>query len=338
MPHNYSGLEIEMLNVGKADCILVSRWSKGAVTRVLIDGGERHHARKIKALLRKRGALHIQHVVCSHLHKDHAAGLVELVKDRDITFDCAWVHLPEKHVDVALLQEALEATAGNKVSQFLTESLRTQKALVELLDEREIPIKEPFATGKIGFLTICGPRRAYYRNLLARFTDRKQLEMIEEQLAYREDGSVRSTARLIIDELLEEQFGLAAAPVTAPENDASTILGMSLGGETYLFTSDAGAEALTLAGNSYKLSGCAWMQIPHHGSRHNITQSLIDYFNPTIAFVSADGGRHPHASVIAAFKGGGAIVYGTHHPSPANLWHAVGNVPSRPEYSDAVPL
>src|SRR6266511_1120268 len=132
----YTGLWIDMLGIGDADCILVSRWRNGVVKRVLIDGGEKKHAAYIRAFLRRRGVRHIHHLVCSHLHRDHAAGLIELVKDRSLSFDCAWVLRPEENVNMEEVNEALAATAGNRVSDFLLESLRTQQTLVEWLESR----------------------------------------------------------------------------------------------------------------------------------------------------------------------------------------------------------
>jgi hypothetical protein len=46
-----------MFGLGKADCIFVSKWSRGDVCGVLIDGGEKQHAPYIKAFLRRRRAL-----------------------------------------------------------------------------------------------------------------------------------------------------------------------------------------------------------------------------------------------------------------------------------------
>lgn len=81
------------------------------------------------------------------------------------------------------------------------------------------------------------------------------------------------------------------------------------------------------------------MQIPHHGSRRNITADLIEHFRPTTAFVSADGSKkHPNPAVVSAFKEVGTQVYGTHYPDPGSLWQRTGRAPSRPEYEPAIPL
>jgi len=131
---------------------------------------------------------------------------------------------------------------------------------------------------------------------------------------------------------------LSAAPRTAPENNASTILAAWLGGGYHAFTGDAGAEALERVARPGVLEGCTWMQIPHHGSPYNITRRLIEHLRPEFAFVTADGQSHPYASVIDAFKEAGATVFGTHSPVAGDLYFNAGRVPLRLGYSDAEPL
>lgn len=271
------------------------------------DEAEKQHAPYIKAFLRRRRALNIDHVVCSHLHKDHAEGLIELAKDRDLHFGRAWVHKPEENVDVDELNEAFEATSNDPVSQFLLESIITHQTLVRCLEDRGIKVDQPFTGERIGFLGVCGPTRQYYKRLLARFKDVDSLRMICEQ----------AEAEQQADLLLEAPDELTATPRTAPENNASTILAASFGGGYHVFTGDAGAEALERVARPGILEGCAWMQIPHHGSRHNITKRLIRHFRPEVGFVSADGERHPYASVIEAFEEVGTTVFGTHAPAPS---------------------
>ena len=203
------------------------------------------------------------------------------------------------------------------------------------MESRDIPIKQPFKGEFVGFLQACGPTREYYRKLLSKFRDRAELELLEEQLGNRRGKSVRNRAMQLIDVLLDEKIGLSAAPVTQPENDASTILGLVFQGKKYLFTADAGAAALDRARRAYQLSNCTWMQVPHHGSRNNITDKLINYFRPQIAFVSADGERHPHQSVITAFEEAGARVIGTHEPQPRALHYRIDSRGCRISYSVA---
>jgi hypothetical protein len=81
------------------------------------------------------------------------------------------------------------------------------------------------------------------------------------------------------------------------------------------------------------------MQIPHHGSRRNVTKNLIDLFAPSTAFVSAEGSKkHPRRAVVNAFKDAGAKVYSTHYPTPIHLRQYVGTVPTRDGYEPVTAL
>ena len=81
------------------------------------------------------------------------------------------------------------------------------------------------------------------------------------------------------------------------------------------------------------------MQLPHHGSRRNITPELVEYFRPATALVSAEGTKkHPRRKVVNAFKGVGTQVYSTHHPASSDLHQLYGNVPNRQGCKAATPL
>src|SRR5436853_5645630 len=87
---------------------------------------------------------------------------------------------------------------------------------------------------------------------------------------------------------------------TEPENDSSVVLATNVGSEVLVFTGDAGVPALELVRANYPLlRNCHWMQIPHHGSRRNLTEDLIGWFRPCAAFVSAAGANgHPRRKVV----------------------------------------
>jgi beta-lactamase superfamily II metal-dependent hydrolase len=138
----------------------------------------------------------------------------------------------------------------------------------------------------------------------------------------------------------EPKTGLLDNPKTEPENDSGTILATKYNGQLFLFTADVGVLALESASSAYELGNCHWMQIPHHGSRRNITKGLIEYFSPQYAYASASGSdrKHPRRAVVNAFNAQGARVYSTHYPTPGSLWLHRGNVPPRDGYHSATAL
>lgn len=331
---SYNGFEIDMLSLGDADSILITKWVNGSAERVLVDGGYASSTIYVREFLRARGVNHIDHVVCSHLHEDHSGGLVDLVKDRTLQFSKAWMHMPWEYEDLSEIHE-LAGTTSFKRAQTVEKSLRSVEQLYSELQNRGIDIEEPFEGDKIAFLTVCGPSQSYYSELVGQFTSlykvkesSQAIELSMQELAEKE-AIFKSSSRTLLEN-----------PVTPPENNSSVILGTLYEGEKYLFTADAGVEALRAARSKYDLSGCRWMQIPHHGSWRNVNVESIEYFSPSIAFVSAEGNKkHPRRAVVNAFKNVDAVVYSTHYPgSGGNKWEYVGNVPQRPEYSFAIPL
>jgi beta-lactamase superfamily II metal-dependent hydrolase len=116
--------------------------------------------------------------------------------------------------------------------------------------------------------------------------------------------------------------------MTAPENESSTVLFGDFGESTVLLTADAGINALTWASQygeaaRLDLTGVSLVQVPHHGSRRNVSPSVLDRIvGPRLpkgtsaikrAIVSApkDDAKHPRKMVLNAFLRRGASVRST---------------------------
>jgi len=327
----FNGIEIDMLSLGDADCILVTSWDDDLPTYVLIDGGYAKHVPIIEKFLGERNVEEIDHVVNTHLHDDHIRGLVKLVQNGKFKIGNAWMHLPERHVDMVTVNKALEKTAALKESQLVTASVQAEQNLVAILEELEIDIFEPFQGDRIGPLTVCGPTQEYYEELMSQYKEATKIKMLQE---------THNQQKVAAD--IARYFGrtagkLLADPKTQAENLSCTVLATRMKEELMLLTADAGATSLEHARGYAKLASCYWMQIPHHGSLYNITQKLVDYFKPKISYVAAEGNDdHPHPEVVAAFKKAGATVYSTQNNG--HLWFRLGEVPKRDNYGPATPL
>lgn len=140
---SYNGFEIDMLSLGDADSILITKWIGGFAERVLVDGGYASSASQVREFLRARNINYIDHLVCSHLHEDHSGGLVELVKDQTLQFSKAWMHMPWKYSDLSEIHE-LAATASFKRAKTVEASLQNVEGLYSELQKRGIEIEEPF--------------------------------------------------------------------------------------------------------------------------------------------------------------------------------------------------
>lgn len=331
----YDGIEVDMLSLGGADAILVTRWFSGRAQRVL----NKADAPTVKNFLLRRGARYIDHVVATHPHDDHSGGLVELLGDPEFRFGQFWMHLPWNHINVKDYWVNLQLTEAKKAAKILTESLQTQLALTTALGRRGVVPLEPFAGTKIGFMNVLGPSLTFYRTMVGEFKD------LEKLMAF--EGQITAHERAILLEEVYERYGIAegadgelGGEPTEPENDSCVILGAEYNRNVFLFTADAGVPALENVANGWTgLRNCKWMQVPHHGSRRNISEDLIDWFKPEVAFVSACGDRkHPRQKVVNAFKKRGTNIYSTHYPDSGDLWYSLGFIPTRVNYGPATEL
>jgi len=339
----YNGVEIDMLSLGNADCILVPFSSGVSVHRVLIDGGNRGDAPIVRSFLRGLNITKIDDVLSTHLHDDHSGGLIDLLADNTLTFGKLWCHVPHWHVENKNMDKvwaALKAAGTSDEATNIRKSLETVATLYQTAKDRSIDHEEPFTGKRIGNLVVCSPTEEFYNGLVVEMTDVEKIKA-EDAAQVRYDVQTALEEAMSKGILGDELAGssLLDDPHTSPENESSAVTATMHDGKILLFTADAGTCALTNALRDYKIAGLHWMQIPHHGSRRNVTASLIEQFAPKIAYVSAIGNdKHPRKAVVNAFKKLKANVYSTHYPSPGHLRYYVGTVPPRTGYDSATPL
>jgi beta-lactamase superfamily II metal-dependent hydrolase len=339
----YNGIEIDMLSLGDADCILVSFWNGLSVYRVLIDGGNKGDEPTVRSFLRALNITSIDEVLSTHLHDDHSGGLIELLSDNTLTFGKLWCHVPHWHVpnrDMDKVRAALKGAGTSDEAANIRKSLDTVASLFKIAKDRGIAHEEPFKGKRIGNLEVCSPTEEFYNGLVVEMTDVEKIkaEDAAEQRYDIQTALEEEISKAILGEALAGS-PLLSDPHTSPENESSVVTGAQHDGKVILFTADAGTCALTNVVRDYKVAGLHWMQIPHHGSRRNLTETLIETFSPTVAFVSAAGNdKHPRKAVVNAFKKLKANVYSTHYPDAANKRYHLGTVPDRAGYGPATSL
>jgi len=347
----FDGIEIDMLSLGDADCIIVTSWYDSWPYRVLIDGGTGGSYDEVMDFLNIRGFKNFWAVVCSHCHDDHASGLIKLVKNSTLSFQGAWMHDIRNHVAPDALRRASAADDGVK------QVVETTRELASAFKSRSITPKEPFAGERIAWLPnmqVLGPTLAFYRRAISEFTDEPTRSSLAWALAgLRASSSLgsssaawpspetylvsppapRSLANLFYGSLAGSS--VQEEPETQPYNNTSTILGTTFNGLKYLFTGDAGSEALDQVPADWH--SLEWMQIPHHGSDGNLSQKNIESYRPRLAYVSATGDTsHPSRAIVNGLIKVGSTVYSTHENG--HLRSSCCNVPFRYGYYPATPM
>ncbi len=85
------------------------------------------------------------------------------------------------------------------------------------------------------------------------------------------------------------------------------------GVQAFLLIGDSGVPALERALVRYGVRNVKWLDMPHHGSKHNVSSGLLNTLMPDVAYFSARGTRkHPSVAVINSLKRRGCTCYSTH--------------------------
>jgi beta-lactamase superfamily II metal-dependent hydrolase len=186
-------------------------------------------------------------------------------------------------------------------------------------------------------------------------------QMLEEQHgSQKKEGLLQRGTQKISETVkrIAESWGfetLTDDGETSPINNTSAILLFEYteNGSTHrnLFTGDAGVPALDhaidrLGATGIDPSEIDRVQVPHHGSRRNVSPTLLNRLLGNIrqegetvrrGFVSAakEGEpKHPSKKVLNAFRRRGIDVYST---QGSNLW-CYQNAPDRENYSPSSPF
>lgn len=96
------------------------------------------------------------------------------------------------------------------------------------------------------------------------------------------------------------------------ENDNSNVLYLSIYGNKFLFTGDAGINVEEDLINKYNLENITVLKVGHHGSKTSSSKNFIDYVNPLISVISVGRNNrynHPSTDVLANLSN--RIIYRT---------------------------
>lgn len=260
-----------------------------------------------------------------------------------------WMHQPWNYSKVILDYFKDGRITDNSLAERLKDKMAAAYALEQLAEEYGIPVYEPFRGASIGDFVVLSPESNWYvHELIAEFAkspEQKRSESFATSDLARAFESVTKAASAAIA-WVTEHWGvetLKSDVQTSAENESSVILFGQLGGKGILLTGDAGVRALDATATFTESKNVSlpnvlhFIQVPHHGSRNNVSSEVLDrivgprkaYDDGTTtktAYVSAskESSTHPRTVVTNAFIRRGANVVPTkgqskryHHNMPA---------------------
>jgi beta-lactamase superfamily II metal-dependent hydrolase len=277
--------EIDFLPVGDGNgdaiCVRYGNEKEGYWLHV-IDGGYADTAKTIIGHIETNFSKdwHINHMVVSHADNDHCTGLVGVIERFEVQH--LWMNRPWLYVD-----EVLDSFHGNYTRDGLIQDMREKhNYLVQLEDlalKRRTPIHEVFQGTKIGPLfTVLAPSRPRYIQLIPDLdkTPTSYAKDAVDTLGLGWLNKAFEAAKQWADERWDiETLSNNPQPSTA-SNETSVVQLGQIEGKTLLLTADAGPDALTEAADYAATLGLQsypdFIQVPHHGSRRNVTPRVLD--------------------------------------------------------------
>ncbi len=348
--------EIDFLTVGESqsgDAIALRYRRDGNTFVHVVDGGFQDDGAHVMTHLHKyydgRG---VNHVVLTHPDGDHAGGL------RTVLEECAvrpggglWMLRPWLYA-AELLKHFARFTTVSGLKKALREAYPNVVALEEIAQRRGIHIYEPFQGAAIGEFTVLAPSKVRYLQLIVE-SERTPKEA-DRAASMGLLGAFRSAAAKVVY-YAKAAWGaeVFSTEPTSVENEMSVVQYTNLCGEKILLTGDVGREGLSEAADfapslGLRLPGIDRFDVPHHGSRRNVSTEVLDrWLGPRLpqqlpegqalfhAYINAnpDDKEHPRRAVVRGLIHRGADVMQTTTPRGGYL-RTSKNAPPR---DDAVP-
>lgn len=351
------GFEIDFLPVGSGeksgDAIALRYGYEGDYKVMVVDGGTKESGQALVDHIKKfYNTEYVDYVVNTHPDGDHASGLTVVLEQLEVGE--LWIHRPWEHSSEIRDLFKDGRITDNSLSERLKDALNYAYSLEEIAKEKGIEIKEPFQGEHIGDFTVLSPSEDWYLELIAEFRKTPEAKQQEQNSAFSSLVSFGKSIRESIENFVEEKWDIETLKEnesTSAENESSVVMYANLDGKGILLTGDAGVEALNASVDYAELYGvdlkkCKFIQIPHHGGRHNVTPSLLDRLvgsrveenskstKTTFVSVSKGAPSHPKKCVTNAFIRRGAKVIATQGSTKCH-YH---NMPDRDGWVKVEPL
>lgn len=330
--------EIDVLNVGAADAILIHFFDDETDYEylVLIDAGRYGDGKTVEDFIRKYYPnCYIDLAFCTHCDDDHYGGFIYLAEQMQkypytsIKIDKMVINDPGLHVDVDDVKRYRSQENAEKEARSVY-TLENGKNLLEELDKAGVKYADGFSDKDYYYLDnhieIVGPTETFYESIV--YDLRNGLKAKEES----EDAA---DARIFDTKVFSQTLEDATDDGSANNQSSIMLLFLPDDGKRLFFMGDAGRNAYDniLDVDMKKIKNIDWLKVPHHGSKHNLDNEMINHIHPSVAYVSAEKYRkYLSTAVVNALNKVGCRVYGT--LGTGNLCHHVGTK-SKEGYSKA---
>jgi beta-lactamase superfamily II metal-dependent hydrolase len=306
---------------------------------IVIDGGTLDSGKKVVEHIKNVYKTNtVDLIINTHPDNDHCSGLREIVNN--LTVKEMWLHMPW-HLSKQFLDIFKDGKITNSsLKERLKDALNIVSELELMAEEKGIALKQPFVREMYdnGVIKVLGPTKDYYMELLPLFNSTP--EPVKGSLFSRTFSTVKDVVSTVFESMDIETLNETGE--TSPENNSSVISLFSYAGKKVLFTGDAGIPAIkkviTIADyNNITLNDLMVLQIPHHGSKRNLSPSILNSIKAESAYISCPkkgDPKHPAKKVTNALIRRGMNPYVT----KGNILYSRQNTLVRAGYYSAIPI
>ena len=272
----------------------------------VVDGGYKATGEKLVEHIRKYygNPNTIDRVILTHNDGDHAGGLSQILEEFEVKE--LWMLRPWDYSS-ELLPRFARFTTVEGLSKRLREIYPNIASLEELAIQKKIPILTPFQGAAIGAFQVLSPSKSTYLDLIV------ESEKTPEEVSKAEDrGSVASyfveKAAAVI-RFVQSIWGIESfsSEETSAENEMSVVQFAEIAGKKILLTGDVGRRGLKEAADyspsiGLSLPGIDRFQVPHHGSRRNVSTDLLNRWLGDPKPIKPGNGETTFTAIISAAK------------------------------------
>ena len=273
--------EVRFFRVGSSskggDAILVRLIDENDnSTIIIIDGGYKENGERIIEYLATLKISTIDLVINTHPDIDHISGLIRIFEEDNLTIKKLLMNRPWRDSNITADYFYDGRITDKSVNKRMTEAFnyayQLEQVAIAKIGENNI-IHPVVGTVYFDCLTILGPSKNLYRTKL--LESDKTPTTIDESST----GFFSRTMKKLVRYF--KGFMTWKNEETSPINETSIVSLLCLPDKNYLLTGDAGRNCIEEALNykstnnliAYKTINV--MQLPHHGSRKNVSPELI---------------------------------------------------------------
>jgi beta-lactamase superfamily II metal-dependent hydrolase len=220
--------------------------------------------------------VYINNMVLSHACNDHAPGLIPVLERFEVK--ALWMNRPWRFA-----KETLDSFHGRYTHQGLIDAMKDKHPYLVKLEQLAVkkgtPVNDAFQGEWIGNFLVLAPSKERYIRLIPDLDKTPQSYAEAKGVVGKLVEAVKGAVEHVLErwdfETLDEN-----PPATSASNETCIVQLGLIDGHKILLTADVGPEGLNEAAEYAAVRGVLappeFVQMPHHGSRRNVTPSILD--------------------------------------------------------------